>query len=161
MNSIYYIHHEFNCLLFSTLLQDAEISKDDAHKLQNRKWVASAVMDSEKAYLECLNLLYKVRKVLYFSRPKWGLGGCCSLTFFNPPCTTLESTPRYKIVSHFFKIFLFHSHCYNSIINVIEDRNDPITMEIDVMIVVMIMKYLTYLVFINQSQNLFINMKPG
>lgn len=41
--------------------QDVEVSKDDAHKLQNRKWVASAVLDSEKAYLECLNMLCKVK----------------------------------------------------------------------------------------------------
>lgn len=34
---------------------------DEAGKLHKRKWVVAAVLDSEKGYLECLNLLYKVR----------------------------------------------------------------------------------------------------
>jgi phage-related minor tail protein len=41
-----------------------ELKDDDAQKLQNRKWVASAVVDSEKAYLECLNTLHKVHCIL-------------------------------------------------------------------------------------------------
>lgn len=34
--------------------------EDDAQKLHKRKWVVSAVLDSEKGYLECLNMLMQV-----------------------------------------------------------------------------------------------------
>ncbi|KAL9981682.1 hypothetical protein ACROYT_G010421 [Oculina patagonica] len=40
---------------------------DKAEKLHKRKWVVAAVLDSEKGYLECLNILYKHMKPLKLS----------------------------------------------------------------------------------------------
>ncbi|RMX45842.1 hypothetical protein pdam_00022703 [Pocillopora damicornis] len=40
---------------------------DKAEKLHKRKWVVAGVLDGEKGYLECLNLLYKHMKPLKFS----------------------------------------------------------------------------------------------
>lgn len=44
-------------------------SNDDsrAEKLHKRKWVVAAVLDSEKGYLECLNMLHKHMKALKLS----------------------------------------------------------------------------------------------
>lgn len=40
---------------------------DKAEKLHKRKWVVAGVLDGEKGYLECLNLLYKHMKPLKLS----------------------------------------------------------------------------------------------
>ncbi|KAJ7387341.1 hypothetical protein OS493_004332 [Desmophyllum pertusum] len=42
-------------------------SEGKAEKLHKRKWVVAAVLDGEKGYLECLNMLYKHMKPLKLS----------------------------------------------------------------------------------------------
>lgn len=60
------IKYKINAMMFFFPVLK-ELDEEDAEKLQTRKWVVSGVLDSEKGYVECLELLRKVQHLIILS----------------------------------------------------------------------------------------------